>query len=114
MVVCPEVASRSRRPELMLLTLRLSGCASVVPKKLLPSTKPPFPVVLHPPAALTVDQLALVPLVIKNFPALPDWFGANALNPLLAVVAPVPPFVIPIVVAFQVPVPIVPKVVIEL
>ena len=61
-----------------------------------------------------VAQLVLVPLVVKNFPVLPDCAGAKALNPSLAVVAPVPPLLIAIVVPFQTPVPIVPKVVIEL
>ena len=49
---------------------------------------PTFP---HPPAAAIVDQLVLVPLVVKNMPPLPDCEGAKALNAALAVVAPVPP-----------------------
>ena len=97
-----------------MLSLTLSGCASVVPKKLVPSTNPAFPEVLHPPALLMLDQAVFVPFVVKNFPVFPDCEGASALNPSLAVDAPVPPFVIPIVVAFQTPVAIVPRVVIEL
>ena len=108
------IASTSKRPEMVLFSLKLSGCASVVPKKLVPSTKPLFPVVLHPPTPLILDQLVLLPLVVKNLPAFPDWDGANALNPALADVAPVPPLVIPIAVAFHTPVAIVPNVVIEL
>ena len=61
-----------------------------------------------------LDQLVLVPLVVKNFPVFPDCAGANALNPSVAVVAPVPPLLIAIVVPFQTPVPMVPSVVIEL
>ena len=61
-----------------------------------------------------LDQLALVPLVVKNFPLFPDCVGANALNPSFAVVAPVPPLLMAIVVPFQIPVPMVPSVVIEL
>ena len=76
----------SRRPEAIPPTWKLSGCASVVPIKWVPSTVPLFPKVLHPPAALILDQLALVPLVVKNFPLLPDCDGAKALNALVAVV----------------------------
>ena len=108
------IASTSKRPEMVLFSLKLSGCASVVPKKLVPSTKPLLPVVLHPPAPLMLDQFVFVPFVVKNLPAFPDWDGANALNPALADVAPVPPLVIPIAVAFHTPVAIVPNVVIEL
>ena len=108
------VALTSKRPETILFNLKLSGCASVVPIKLVPSTVPLFPVVLHPPAAPILDHAVLVPFVVKNLPEFPDCEGANALNPSLAVVAPVPPFVIPIAVAFQTPVAIVPSVVIEL
>ncbi len=61
-----------------------------------------------------VAQLAFVPLVVKNFPLCPDCEGASALKPSLAVVAPVPPLLIAIVVPFQIPVPIVPNVVMEL
>ena len=73
-----------------------------------------LPLVPHPPAAATVDQLVFVPSVLKNLPLLPDCAGANALNAALAVVAPVPPFAIAIVFAFQVPVETVPKIEIEL
>ena len=86
----------------------------MVPKKLVPSVKPLLPDVLQPPAVPILAQLAFVPLVIKNFPALLPCDGANALNPSFAVIAPVPPLVIPIAVAFHVPVAIVPNVVIEL
>ena len=69
---------------------------------------------LQPPALLMLAQLVLVPLVVKNFPVWPDCVGASALNPSLAVVAPVPPLLMATVVPFQIPVPIVPSVVIEL
>ena len=85
-----------------------------MPKNLLPSVKPLLPDVLQPPAVPILAQLVFVPLVIKNFPALLPCDGANALNPSFAVIAPVPPLVIPIAVAFHVPVAIVPNVVIEL
>ena len=68
----------------------------------------------QPPAAATVDQLVLAPSVVKNLPLLPVCAGANALNAAVAVVAPVPPFAIVIVFAFQVPVETVPKIEIEL
>ena len=80
------VEETSRRPEARPPTWKLSGCASVVPIKLVPSTVPLFPVVLHPPAALMPDQLALVPLVVKNLPLFPDCDGAKALNAFVAVV----------------------------
>ena len=73
-----------------------------------------MPVVLQPPALLMLAQLVFVPLVVKNFPVCPDCAGASALNPSLAVVAPVPPLLIAIVVPFQIPVPMVPSIVIEL
>ena len=85
----------------------------MVPIKFVPSTVPLFPNVLQPPAALILDQLALVPLVVKNLPLLPDCVGANALNAFIAVVCPVPPYAIGIAVPFHTPVVIVPKVFIE-
>ena len=108
------MAFTSKRPEMILFNLKLSGCASVVPKKLVPSVNPLLPNVLQPPADPILAQLAFVPLVIRNFPALLVCDATNALNPSFAVVAPVPPLVIPIAVAFHVPVAIVPNVVIEL
>ena len=86
----------------------------MVPKKFVPSTVPLFPVVLQPPAAPILDHAVLVPFVVKNLPEFPDCEGANALNPSFAVIAPVPPLVIPIAVAFHAPVATVPNVVIEL
>jgi hypothetical protein len=74
---------------------------------------PVFPVVAHPPAAAIVDQLVFEPSVVRNFPELPDCEGANALNPALAVFAPVPPKAVPTAVPFHVPVVIVPNVLIE-
>ena len=48
------------------------------------------------------------PSVIRYLPELAACSGAKALNAALAVVAPVPPCAIPIVVPFQVPVVNVP------
>ena len=94
-------------------TLKFNGFASVVPKKKEPSVIPVLPVVDHPPAAPIVDQLASVPLVVRNFPALPVCEGAKAVNAADAELAPVPPNAIGIAVPFQVPVVIVPKVLME-
>ena len=62
----------SSRPDASPPTWKLSGCASVVPKKLVPSTKPLFPIVLHPPKEPIFDQLVFDPLVVKNLPLLLD------------------------------------------
>lgn len=62
-----------------------------------------------PPAA----QLATVPFVVRKLPDCPVWLGRRALIAFAAVVWPVPPLAIAIVVPFQVPVVIVPTVAIS-
>jgi hypothetical protein len=57
-----------------------------------PPVKPvPVATLVTVPNGFTDHELS-VPLVVKYLPVLPVWLGARALNPSLAVEAPVPPF----------------------
>src|SRR5687767_9831372 len=58
------------RPDAWLLTRMLNGTLSVVPRKLVPSTVPAFPVSSHAPEALMLEEEAILshclPVLYQN------------------------------------------------